>query len=374
MGGVADIRGRLMALGCADILEFLRVLNRAGLLAITSNGTAIGLYLRAGKVVHATSTRSSDRLSDQLVQWGVITQEQCGEAMVRAAGGERMGRALLESGGLSPRRLVEARHRLVRQIGTSVFEWEEGEFAFHEGEAPADVEVEVDLPITALLLEGIRSVRNLELFRKRLPFDDWVFEALAAETLPAEPGLEIEAHEDHVLNLVDGTRTVGQIAALSEFGPEETLRTLFLLFAIGRLKMKSRPAEEPAGDPTDGFEGILRRYNGMLGLVYQYMMKEVGPISEHLLWRSLREQSAMHPGVFHRASLGGDGTVDAGLLRENLNALAGRRRRDALVQGLNELLYAELLVLRKTLGPDHEGRVLRAFREMRAREPEDGGA
>jgi len=372
MGGVADIRGRLKALGCSDILEFLRVLNRAGLLAITSNGTSIGLYLRAGSVVHATSTRPSDRLSDQLVQWGVISQEQCGAAMDRAAGGEKMGRALLGSGGLSPLRLVEARQRLVRQIGTSVFEWEEGEFAFHEGETPADAEVEVDLPITALLLEGIRSVRNLALFRKRLPFDDWVFEALTAETLPS--GLGLEAHEAYVLKLVDGTRTVGQIAALSEFGPEETLRTLFLLFAIGRVKMKSRPSEEASEDPTDGLDGILRRYNGMFGLVYQHMMREVGPISEHLLWRSLREQSAAHPGVFHSTSLGGDGTIDADLLRENLNALAGRRRRDALVQGLNELLYAELLVLRKTLGPDHEGRVLRAFREMRAREPEDGGA
>ena len=369
---MADIRGRLKALGCADILEFLRVLNRAGLLAITSNGTVVGLYLRAGRVVHATSSRPSDRLSDQLVQWGVITREQHGEAMVRAAGGEKLGRAMLESGGLSPRRLVEARQRLVRQIGTSVFEWEEGEFVFHEGEAPADAEVEVDLPITALLLEGIRSVQNLALFRKRLPFDDWVLESL--DTDRSHDPIGLEAHEAYVLKLVDGTRTVGQIGALSEFGPEETLRALFLLLAIGRLKMKSHPSEEPAEDPADGFEGLLLRYNGMFGLVYEYLMKEVGPISEHLLSRSLLELSATHPAVFHRASLGGDGTVDADLLRENLKALAGRRRRETLIKGLNELLYAELLVLRKTLGPDHEGRVLRAFREVRAREPESGGA
>ena len=39
-----------------------------------------------------------------------------------------------------------------------------------------------------------------------------------------------------------------------------------------------------------------------------------------------------------------------------------------LIQGLNELLYAELYVLRKTLGPQHEGRILRAFREARLSE------
>ena len=108
----------------------------------------------------------------------------------------------------------------------------------------------------------------------------------------------------------------------------------------------------------------------MLGSLYRYLMKEVGPISEHLLTRSLRDLSVTHPALFRCTSLGGDGTVDADLLRENLGSLAGRRRRDALIQGLNELLYAELLVLRKTLGTDHEGRVLRAFRDIRLHEPE----
>lgn len=366
---MAEFRGRLKALSCADILEFLRVLNRRGLLSFAAEGAGIGLYLRQGTVVHATSTRATDRLSELLVQWGLITREQCDGAMRRAASGERLGRALLEAGGLMPRGLMEARQRQVRQITTSLFEWEEGEFIFHEGEAPPDAEVEVDLPITEALLEGIRSVRNPGLFRKRMPFDDWVFEAIPQDDRRPEVGLE--PHEIYVLRLVDGARTVGQIGALSDFGPQETLRTLFLLFVVGRLKMRAQFAEESVEDSgADGFDGILSRYNDMFGLVFQYLMKEVGPISEQLLSRSLRDLSVTHTALFHRASLGGDGTVDAGLLRDNLNSIAGRRRRDTLVQGLNELLYAELLVLRKTLGADHEGRILRAFREVRLREPE----
>ncbi len=368
---MAEIRGRLKALSCADILEFLRVLNRVGLLSFTTESVAIAMYLRAGRVVHASSTRPSDRLSELLVQWGLITREQCDEAMRRAAGGEKVGRALLGSSGLTPRALMEARQRQVRRIATSLFEWREGEFAFHEGEAPPDAETEVDLPITTVLLEGIRSVRNLVLFRERMRFDDWVFEAIPENGRQAEVGLE--PHETYILKLVDGTRTLGQIGAMSEFGPEETLRTLFLLFVVGCLKMKSQASEEDESGAADGVEGILRRYNGMFSLVYQYLMKEVGPISEHLLSRRLLEISAAHPALFHRASLGGDGTVDAVLLRDNLTSLAGSRRRDTLIQGLNELLYAELLVLRKTLGPAHEGRVLRAFRDVRRHEPESGG-
>lgn len=370
--GVMEFRGRLKALSCADILDFLRVLNRKGLLSLSCEGTAIGLYLREGRIVHATSSRDSDRLSDLLVRWGLITSERHDLVMRRAAAGERIAQALVD-GALSPRDLMDARRRRVLQISVSLFEWEEGDFAFSEGESPADEGVDVGLPIDTVLLEGIRSVRNLALFRRRMPFDDWIFEAIPEAE--SRPGIALDPHEAHVLRLVDGARSLGEIGTLSEFGKPEALRTLFLLFILGCLKIKGPIQPETLLPPerSDGLDGILARYNDMFGLVYQYLMREVGPISDHLLGRVLHELEGSHPELFHRASLGGDGTVDPGLLRRNLESLPGRPQRAALIAGLNELLYAELLVLRKTLGPQHEGRILRVFKDARLPEPRAGG-
>ncbi len=360
---MTEFRGRLRALSFADVLEFLRVLNRRGLLSLSVEGTTIGLYLRDGSIVHGASTRESDRLSDLLLRRGTITREQYDQAMRRAADGEKLGKTLVDRGGLTPRGLMEARLHQVLQMAVSLFEWEDGDFDFVEREAPQDEGVEVDLPIAAVLVEGIRSVRNVALFRKRMPFDWWVLEAI--NWGERSPLTSLEPHEIYVLRLVDGRRAIGDIVSLSEFGEPETLRTLFLLLTIGLLKLKARPATE-VGDElsADGFAGIVRRYNGMFGMVYQYLMREVGPISEHLLARSLRELGATYPVLFHRASLGGDGTVNARLLQENIRSLAGEPGRAVLIQGLNELLYAELNVLRKTLGPQHEGRILRAFRDV----------
>jgi hypothetical protein len=370
--GVMEFRGRLKALSCADILDFLRVLNRPGLLSLSCEGAAVGLYLRDGRIVQATSSRDADRLPELLVRWGLITSEQHDLVMRRAAAGERVATALVDGGALSPRELLEARRRRVAQIAVSLFEWEEGEFAFAEGEAPADEGVVVDLSIGSVLLEGIRSVRNTALFRQRMPFDDWIFEPIPGAE--AQPGVSLDPHEIHVLRLVDGTRSLGEIGALSEFGKPEALRTLFLLFILGCLKVKGPIQAESGGPaPSDGLDGILARYNDMFGLVYQYLMREVGPISDHLLGRVLRDLEGSHPGLFHRASLGGDGTVDEGLLMQNLQALAGRPQRDSLIAGLNELLYGELLVLRKTLGAQHEGRILRALKDARLAGPRAGG-
>ena len=358
-----EFRGRLKALSVADILNFLRGLGRPGRLMFEQDGTSIGLFLRAGRVVHATSSRDADRLTEIMLRSGALIRAQYEETMRRAAAGERIGKALVACGAITPRGLLETRHRQVRQIVLSLFEWSAGEFAFHEGEAPEDEGITVDLDLLDLVVEGIRSVRAAGLFRERMPSPEWIFEAIP----PGGRGIALQPHEEYVLRMIDGERNIGAILGLAEFPEVETLRVLFLLFSAGMLKMKARTGEveDPGGDPD--LEAIVERYNGMLGQVYRYLLREAGPISGHLLGRTLHAAKGQHPVLFSRASLGGDGTIDPALVQENLRGLAGVRRRDALVQGLNELLYAELLTLRRTLGAEHEGRLLRSFRDQTAR-------
>ncbi len=352
-----SFHGRLRALSLVDILEFLRVLNRPGLLSVTTGGAAVGLYLRDAALVGSTSTRPGDRLVDRLLGWGRITPEQHEALLLRVAGGEPMFKALQAASGLAPRELIEARARRAREIALETFEWNTGSFAFIEGEAPAEEAAGVSLPLLDLITDGIRRIANVALFGERIASPDWIFEALPEDDGRARSRLE--PHEDYVRGLVDGVRTVGAIVRLSEFTEPETLRTLFLLQSTGWLVVKPGPA--PEDDAEADLEGIIARYNGMFGRVHAVMMREVGPISEPLLEKALRSLQPAHPELFAAAALGGDGTIDPDLLHRSLRGPVAQRRAD-LVQGLNELLYAELLVLRRTLGPEHETRLLREMR------------
>ncbi|MFQ5877737.1 MAG: DUF4388 domain-containing protein [Acidobacteriota bacterium] len=358
-----SFRGRLKALSIADILAFLRTLNRRGLLTATAGGASVDLYLRDGRVVHAASTRESDRLSEVLLRWGLIARAQHAEAMRRAASGERLGTALLSSGALTPRGLMEARRRHVRQIALSLFEWDDGEFTFIESEEPPDDGITVDLDILDLVVDGIRSVRDAGLFRRRLPSPEWVFAPIPEEDLRRP--VDLEPQETYVLGLVDGRRDVRTITSLSEFPEEESLRVLFLLFAIGYLRMEPSASERWDAPPVESLGPIVRHYNELFGRVHRYFMKQAGPISEHLLDKALREMQGRHPVLLGGARPGGDGTIDCDLVLDNLRGIAAARRREALVDGLNELLYGQLLVLRKTLGAEHERRVLRSFGRLR---------
>jgi hypothetical protein len=51
------------------------------------------------------------------------------------------------------------------------------------------------------------------------------------------------------------------------------------------------------------------------------------------------------------------------VLERNLNRAARRAEAAVLVDALNELLYAELLAVKRTLGAEHEAAIIRAFRD-----------
>ena len=350
------LRGRLKALSIADLLVFLHGLGRAGRLHLSRDGEEALLDLRGPYVVRAAGNREADRLEQVLLQRGRITPEEYESALRRqqedpAAG---IGRGLIAAGLLTPRELIAARRDQARQIVQGLFEWEDGEYRFEEGHAHSGWSAPVDLPILDLVAEGLRAVRRLESFRERLPSPDWAF-----EPIPGTSGVPLQPQETHVLDLLDGTRTLAALAATSEFPVDEVRRILFLLLTLGRIRPRPLGPAEEGGEPQ---ASLLRRFNGMFGRVFQYLMLELGPISETLLSATLREIEGAHAPLFTSARLGGDGTLDERVLDRNLRGVARRDRRRTLVEGLSELLYRELLVLRKALGPDHERRVLHLLR------------
>ena len=92
----------------------------------------------------------------------------------------------------------------------------------------------------------------------------------------------------------------------------------------------------------------------MYSYVFRYMVREVGPIAENVLEKYLGTVREARKEVLRRRQAAEDGTLDAASLERNLNRLPEDRRRSPLVDALNELLYAELLAVKRTLGAEHE--------------------
>jgi hypothetical protein len=168
-----------------------------------------------------------------------------------------------------------------------------------------------------------------------------------------------------VLELVDGERSVLEICQDSEIGDNETLKVLYALISSGLVRIKGKKVRTLDQDfiPEDTLYSVLDSFNQMYSYVFRHMVREVGPIAENVLEKYLATLRESRKDVFATVKLQKDGSLDAAVVERNLNKLPEDERRSRLVDALNELLYAELLAVKRTLGAEHETAIIKAFRE-----------
>jgi len=354
------LKGQLVQLPLPDILQHLRLSKSTGILSLVSGGARKALYIKDGNVVFASSNLPNDRLGEILIREGKITVEEYEASIKAISKGKRQGKVLVEMGALSPKNLWEGVQFQVQEIVYSLFQWDDGQFHFEDSQLPEKERITVDLDVVGLILAGVRRVDASGPVQSRYPEGD-----LVLEPLPDESPTALEPYEIHVLHLVDGERSVSDICRESEIGDNETLKVLYALLCTGLVRAKGRKVHALDQDfiPEDSFWSVLNSFNQNYGFIFRYMVREVGPIAENVLEKYLNGLRESRKGVFAGVRLQKDGTLDATLLERNVNKLPEEHRRSIMVDGLNELLYAELLAVKRTLGAEHEASIIKALRE-----------
>jgi hypothetical protein len=354
------LKGDLSELPLPDILQHVRLSKGTGVLTVVHGGAKKSLYVKSGRVVFASSNLPNDRLGELLLREGKITVEEYEASIKAISKGKRQGKALVEMGALSPKDLWEGVQFQVREIVYPMFQWEDGSFHFEESPAPEKERITVDLDIVDLILAGVRRVDANGSIQGRYPEGHLVLECVAGESPHG-----LESYEDHVLKLVDGERSVVEVCRDSEIGDNETLKVLYALMCIGGVRTKGKKVHTLDQDfvPEDSVTSLLNSFNGMYGLIFKHMLKEVGPIAENVLEKYLGGLREQRKDVFGGVKLQKDGLLDPASIERNLNKFPDDERRSRLVDGLNELLYAELRAVKRTLGAEHEASLIKTLRE-----------
>lgn len=355
-------RGRLAKISIPLVMASLRQKNRTGVLSLVNAGVHKSVYFKDGKVVFAASSLTQDRLGEVLLRGGKISADEYLRLSSHIRGGQRLGKALVEGGVVSPKDLWWAIERQVREIVWSIFAWEDGYFHFEEDDRPNREKITVDLDVDALIVEGIRRIDGSGPVQEHF----LATESVLGRTSRGAP-LDLEPHENHVIDLVDGVRTIEEICRESEIGEAETRKVLHAFLSVGVLVAQG-PSDSESSDLTadgDDFDGMIELYNEMYKYLFRHMSGEVGPIAEIILEKYLNELKERPDSLFERVRLHHDGSLDPEQLGDNVLKIEEGKRKNELVEALNELLYAELLAVKRTLGASHESQLIQAFQKMR---------
>ncbi len=154
--------GDLAQFGLVDLLEFLRLNRRTGVLQIVSTQGMGELYMSEGRMIGA-NTSNSERMGELLIKAGMLTTAVFDEIIAEQGEGAPMAlvRAVLDRGDV---KAAEMRAILFQQAQDAIGEvmgWEDGYFAFQGDEmlkrAFADYP-EVELDTSSIIMELLRRM------------------------------------------------------------------------------------------------------------------------------------------------------------------------------------------------------------------------
>jgi hypothetical protein len=270
-------------------------------------------------------------------------------------------RALVETSLLAAEPLWDLLRTYAREEALSLFAGDAVEREFHTRSGPpARTYVEaIDVP--GLLLEGARRMADDAALDRLLPAGGEAVRRLPAFSADA---FALNLPERYVLGLLDPPKTLDEIAAESDAGTPTTRRALCALLLLG-LAGTAGPKPKTArlgGDLSlAAMDRIMTLFNAKCAFIFKHVSKEVGPVAFNLIAKALDEVRGRLDPAFQSAELKPDGRLELKtLLRVNANIVGDECRR-SLLRSMDEILAAEVLVVKRTLGPDQESAVIRSL-------------
>ncbi len=267
------------------------------------------LFFERGALVGASSGAERERLGEVLYQYGALSERQVTAVASAVTGETRFGEAAVGLGYLSREKLFELIGRQVEEIAYATMLVSEGTFYFVDHVDEARLAYRLNLNVASVLMEGVRRMDELELFRARVPSALHVPEPVPGAALP-------EDHEHWaVFEVIDGTLTVDDIGRFLGTGQFETTRAIFQLLQSGAIVL--RPPR-----PT-GAQAIVALFNQAISLILNKVDEVGGGQEVRGQLASFATASGVYDQLFRDAGPALNGTLDGDKIAETIDLLVG---------------------------------------------------
>ncbi len=334
-----------------DVLNYIYGNQRSGVLVFVEGPVKKTLFFRDGDVFMATSNQEEDRLGAVLFRFGFVDQDRLQEVL-QASGGKRLGQALVDRGLITVHDLYLAVRKQVEEIFCSLLLFRSGFFYYYTLRDDKALSGGIRLSTHGLLMEAVRRIDEMELFREKIPSSDVVL-----EVCPDVPPRNLDERESVVYCLVDGRRTLADIARESRFGEFETTKVIYHLLQMRYIRLRER-GEAVGGLRPSAFGEAAVQVVETFNEVYRKILAEVqakGRVEQ--LRRGLLsffENPGDFADLFRGVVPAEDGSLPAARIAQNLSSIEVSNRNDYLYQALNELLFFMMFNAGQALDEEEE--------------------
>jgi hypothetical protein len=315
-GALADrprciVAGDLSAFPIADFIAFVHQSRLSGVLTVCASGAERSIAFQGGEVRSAQSSAPGERVGEIAVRLGYATETQVGEA---TASGRPLGKMLVDAGIMKPADLYKCLHEQVVSVFHALLLSRSGTFALIDEDPGDRVTAPLSVSTQSLLMDGIRRIDELSLFKARIPAPD----AFLRRRDPARP-MTLRPTENAILALVDGRRTVAEVATLAHLNEFDATKILFHLAEAGYIEAVAAPLA--SAPPEERVPAVVAGMNELLRMVAQAVPAGVRAGFLDAAQGFLFDESNPWSPLVRGLSVTGDGGLDEVAVARALAAL-----------------------------------------------------
>jgi tetratricopeptide (TPR) repeat protein len=246
------IKGSLKRTPFPSLVKQIADARAEGSLYLLSGKTKKVVFFEEGQPVFVRSNVLSECLGQILAREGLITEEQCEQTLeaIRRTG-KKQGELLVEMGILSEGNLRYGLEAQLRHKLFDIFGWEEGRFQFKPGKGNQAFGMRVDGGAEGIIVSAILDTHSEK--RARGLLGDALDKYPKRDPSQSTEGLELMPSEAHLLDCLDGSRTVAEVLDDESITAPTPSALLYALVSVGlaTLNDEASPAAERPPEPVD---------------------------------------------------------------------------------------------------------------------------
>ena len=357
-------RGNLSTTSFAQFLFRAWEKRDSGRLEVQAEGGERSVYFINGDLALTEGSFSGEGFLKKLLSLRALTPLQAEEcAGSPGENNKSCLRALIERGFISPSRVWESLADFWMEELFAIFDWTGAGLTFYPGATLPEAQIYALFPTPAVVLRGIRRMKRTDRVREFLPPET---EALQLFSPAYADHLHLAPHENYVLGILRANPRLSDVYAQSQVGRWETQKILFAFLTLGLAGLSPTPAPaRPSPELSSaGLEKIWADFNDKCAYIYRFISKEIGPVGLSVLEKSLEDVRLRLAPPFQGLELRSDGRVEFSPFPLMSLTLFTEESRKKFIRVLNEILMAEVLAVKKTLGNAHEAGVVKSLEKI----------
>ncbi|MCJ7579868.1 MAG: DUF4388 domain-containing protein, partial [Candidatus Aminicenantes bacterium] len=245
-----------------------------------------------------------------------------------------------------------------------LFDMDDSEFVFHPDNNPDKLKIWCRLQTLAVILQGTRQMTNSDFIASQLPENDGDAQILHPQHQSRIP---FYPEEEYLLHLFSNLQNLKSVYKYTEMNTRDTQRIVFTFLSLGLFsfsKIKKQNHSLPDFSNAE-LHTILSAFNRKWLFVYKYISKELGPVAQNILEKSLEDAKARLSPLFQSVKLQPDGSIDTNSVLKAKFNFSSQGTKQTLLIGLNEIIVSEVMAVKKTLGDEHEAILIQNLQKIK---------